>query len=128
MDESTLQEKLRKIEALHAGATSEGEREATRLLAREGRGETPGMKTFVFSRTLRQQDYPGTTIVAEKAEEIGARLRTEPGKDIWLFGGGSLFGSLLNAKLVDTVEVAIIPVLPNGGAGSDLQSVHGSKV
>ncbi len=33
MDETTLQEKLRKIEALHAGATSEGEREATRLAA-----------------------------------------------------------------------------------------------
>ena len=85
------------------------------MLAREGRGETPGMKTLVFSRTLRQQDYPGATIVAEKAEEIVAGLRMHPGKDIWLFGGGSLFGSLLHAKLVDTVEVAIIPVLLGGG-------------
>jgi hypothetical protein len=33
MDEATLQEKLRKIEALHAGTTSDGEREATRLAA-----------------------------------------------------------------------------------------------
>lgn len=33
MDKSTLQEKLRKIEALHAGATSAGEREAARLAA-----------------------------------------------------------------------------------------------
>jgi hypothetical protein len=33
MDEVSLQQKLRKIEALHAGATSEGEREATRLAA-----------------------------------------------------------------------------------------------
>lgn len=33
MDEATLREKLRKIEALHAGATSEGEKEATRLAA-----------------------------------------------------------------------------------------------
>ena len=31
-------------------------------MARAGRGETPGMKTFVFSRTLRQQDYPGVTV------------------------------------------------------------------
>ncbi|MGH9967314.1 MAG: dihydrofolate reductase family protein [Pyrinomonadaceae bacterium] len=85
------------------------------MMAREGRAETPGMKTFVFSRTLRQQDYPGTTIVAENAEEIVAALRMEPGNDIWLFGGGSLFGSLLNAMLVDTVEVAIIPVLLGGG-------------
>ena len=85
------------------------------MLAREGRAETPGMKTLVFSRTLRQQDYPEATIVAEKAEEIVAGLRMEPGKDIWLYGGGTLFGSLLGAKLVDTVEVAIIPVLLGGG-------------
>jgi len=85
------------------------------MMARAGRGETPGMKTFVFSRTLRQQDYPGVTVVAEKSEETVAALRAEPGKDIWLFGGGSLFRSLLNAGLVDTVEVAIIPVLLGGG-------------
>lgn len=33
MDEGWLREKLRKVEALHAGATSEGEREATRAAA-----------------------------------------------------------------------------------------------
>jgi dihydrofolate reductase len=73
------------------------------------------MKTFVFSRTLRQQDYPALTVVAEKSEETVAALRAEPGKDIWLFGGGSLFRSLLGAKLVDTVEVAVIPVLLGEG-------------
>jgi dihydrofolate reductase len=85
------------------------------VMAQAGRTETPGMKTLVFSRTLRQQDYPGATIVSENAQEIVAGLRAEPGKDIWLFGGGSLFASLLHAKLVDTVEVGIIPVLLGGG-------------
>lgn len=80
-----------------------------------GQGETPGMKTFVFSRTLRQQDYPGVTVVAEGAEETVAALRSAHGKDIWLFGGGSLFRSLLDAGLVDTVEVGIMPVLLGGG-------------
>ena len=77
--------------------------------------ETPGVKTFVFSRTLRQKDYPGVTIVAEGVEETVAALRAEPGKDIWLFGGGLLFRSLLDAGLVDTVEVAIMPVLLGEG-------------
>jgi dihydrofolate reductase len=85
------------------------------MMTRAGRGETPGMKTFVFSRTLRQQDYPGMTVVPEKSEETVAALRAEPGKDIWLFGGGSLFRSLLDSGLVDTVEVAIVPVLLGGG-------------
>jgi dihydrofolate reductase len=73
------------------------------------------VKTFVFSRTLRQQDYPRVTIVAEGMEETVTALRAEPGKDIWLFGGGSLFRSLLDAGLVDTVEVAIMPVLLGEG-------------
>ena len=90
-------------------------RRSFEMMARAGRGETPGMKTFVFSRTLRQQDYPGVTVVAKRSEETVAALRAELGKDIWLFGGGSLFRSLLNAGLVDTVEVAIIPVLLGGG-------------
>lgn len=80
-----------------------------------GQGESPGTKTLVFSRTLRQSDYPKATIVSEKIEETVSALRAEEGKDIWLFGGGSLFRSLLDAGLVDTVEVAIIPVLLGEG-------------
>jgi dihydrofolate reductase len=78
-------------------------------------GAIPGMKTLVFSRTLRQRDYPKVTIVAEKAEETLGALRAESGKDIWLFGGGLLFRSLLDAGLVDTVEVAVIPALLGEG-------------
>ena len=78
-------------------------------------GAMPGMKTLVFSRTLRQHDYPKITIVAENAQETLTALRAESGKDIWLFGGGILFRSLLDAGLVDTVEVAVIPVLLGGG-------------
>jgi dihydrofolate reductase len=78
-------------------------------------GAMPGMKTFVFSRTLRQRDYPKVTIVADNAEETVTALRAESGKDIWLFGGGLLFRSLLDAGLVDTVELAVVPVLLGGG-------------
>jgi len=84
-------------------------------MASGGNVGMPGMKTFVLSRSLRQRDYPGVTIVAEKSEETVAALREESGKDIWLFGGGLLFRSLLDARLVDTIEVAVIPVLLGGG-------------
>jgi dihydrofolate reductase len=90
-------------------------RKTFEVMGRGGQGKTSGIKSFVFSRTLRQEDYPGVTIVAEGAEETVAALRAESGKDIWLFGGGSLFRSLLDAGLVDTVEVAIIPVLLGDG-------------
>jgi dihydrofolate reductase len=84
-------------------------------MARAGGGAMPGMKTFVFSRTLQQSDYPKITIVSAEWQETLTALRKQPGKDIWLFGGGELFRSLLEAKLVDTVEVAVIPVLLGGG-------------
>jgi dihydrofolate reductase len=78
-------------------------------------GSSPGMKTLVFSRTLEQRDHPKVTVVSERPEEAIAAVRAGPGKDIWLFGGGSLFASLLDAGLVDTVEVAVVPVLLGGG-------------
>ncbi|HSK85930.1 MAG TPA: dihydrofolate reductase family protein [Rubrobacter sp.] len=79
-----------------------------------GRGQA-GAQTIVFSRTLRQEDYPNVTIVSENPEDVLADLRAKPGKDIWLFGGGSLFRSLLEAWLVDAVEVAIMPVVLGEG-------------
>ena len=74
-----------------------------------------GTRTIVFSRTLDPHDHPGVTIVADRIGETVAALRAEKGKDIWLFGGGTLFRSLLDEGLVDSVEVAIIPVLLGGG-------------
>jgi dihydrofolate reductase len=79
-----------------------------------GGGSTPGMQVFVFSRTLRQEDHPGVTIV-DNPEGLMAELRSKPGKDVWLFGGGSLFRSLAELGLVDIVEVAVIPVLLGEG-------------
>jgi dihydrofolate reductase len=80
-----------------------------------GRAALPGMKNFVFSRTLQQRDHPDVTIVAQRPEKILESLREKPGKDIWLFGGGSLFHGLLKSGLVDTIEVSIMPVLLGGG-------------
>lgn len=74
-----------------------------------------GNREFVFSRTLRQRDFKDVTIVGENWKEVVQGLREEAGKDIWLFGGGSLFRSLAEEGLVDTVEVAIVPVILGGG-------------
>jgi dihydrofolate reductase len=82
----------------------------------EGTGGAGGSgQTMVFSRTLRQQDHPNVTIVSETPERALAELRAKQGKDIWLFGGGGLFRSLLEARQVDSVEVAVVPVLLGEG-------------
>jgi dihydrofolate reductase len=78
-------------------------------------GAFPGMKSIVVSRTLRPEDHPGVDVIASDVEESVERLRKQPGKDIWLFGGSALFRSLLDAGLVDTVEPAVVPVLLGSG-------------
>lgn len=85
------------------------------VMKRMGPG-VPQTRTYVFSRTLRQSDHPGVIIVSDRVEETVSALRAEASdKDIWLFGGGGLFRTLLAAGLVDTVAVAVIPVLLGGG-------------
>lgn len=74
-----------------------------------------GIRTYVFSRTLRQSDYKNVPIIGENWKEVVQSLREEEGKDIWLFGGGSLFRNLAEEGLVDTLEVAIVPVLLGAG-------------
>ena len=54
------------------------------------------------------------TVKTDPAAHV-RELKAKPGKDIWLFGGGALFRSLLTAGVVDTVEPAVCPILLGGG-------------
>ena len=91
-----------------------GRRTYEAMKAMGGGGSTPGMTVYVASRTLKQADHPGVTIVND-LEPFMTDLRSKPGKDVWLFGGGSLFRSLAENGWVDTVEVGVMPVLLGEG-------------
>lgn len=84
-------------------------------IIRGSEGQYGDVKIVVVSKTLRQQDHPGITIISEDIAAHVRELRSRPGKDIWLFGGGQLFRTLFELDLVDTVEPAIIPVLIGRG-------------
>ena len=90
-------------------------RKSFEVINRQGGAGMYGMKVLVFSRKLKQKDHPGVTIVARDIKKTLTALKKAKGKDIWLFGGGELFRSLLALGLVDSVEVAVIPVLLGGG-------------
>lgn len=79
-----------------------------------GDGGMPGINGYVFSRTLKQKDCPGVTVTANARETIDG-IKAMAGKDLWLFGGGGLFRSLLEQGLVDAVEVTVVPVLLGEG-------------
>ena len=74
----------------------------------------PLKQAYVFSKTLRQEDCKGAIVSADPKATV-ADLKKKKGKDIWLFGGGELFRSLLGMGLVDEIEVGLVPVLLGRG-------------
>jgi dihydrofolate reductase len=85
------------------------------MMAAQGPLKMPGLEAIVFSRTLPPSSKPGLRITRDDPREVVAALKKQRGKDIWLFGGGELCRSLLDAGLVDTVELALMPVLIGSG-------------
>jgi dihydrofolate reductase len=76
-----------------------------------------GVKTYVFSRTLLcLPEGADAELVREDAAEFVRRLKSEPGGDIVVMGGGELGSALLEAGLVDEIGLSIHPVLLGGGA------------
>lgn len=90
-------------------------RKTYEFVATVGGAAIPGIDVVVFSSTLTSSSADGVRIVNQSAESVVRELKLKPGRDIWLLGGGTLFRTLLDAGLVDTVELAIVPVLLGSG-------------
>ena len=74
-----------------------------------------GLKSYVFSRTLKPRKHGPLEIVSEDAARFVARLKREDGKDICVMGGGELARSLFDAGLIDEIGFNIHPVLLGSG-------------
>jgi len=80
-----------------------------------GGGGYPGVKTYVFSRTLPKGPHEGVTIILRDAAEFVRELKGQDGRDICLMGGGELARSLFEAGLIDEIGFNIHPVLLGSG-------------
>ena len=74
-----------------------------------------GMKIYVASTTLNPAQHPGINIISSDLAHTVSEFKRKSGKPIWLFGGGITFRNLLDAGLVDRVEISLIPTLLGGG-------------
>ena len=74
----------------------------------------PKLKEYVFSNTLDtvRKDY--VLISGDIAEQVN-KIKNEPGKDIWLWGGAALTSSLMNLGMVDEISLAVHPILLGSG-------------
>ena len=100
-------------------------RKTYEIMASQGQVGMPGIEFVIFSRTLAPTQKRGLRILGDDPAGVVAELKKKKGRDIWLFGGGELFRTLLDAGLVDTVELAVMPVLL--GAGIPLLSPGASS-
>ena len=81
-------------------------------------GATFGSKdrSIVFSRQAPPADAPpGVEFVREAIGSFVKRLRAEPGKDIWLMGGGEIIASFLDEQAIDEFVISVAPVFIGDG-------------
>jgi dihydrofolate reductase len=80
-----------------------------------GSGGYPGMKNYVFSRTLPKDVDKSVEIIAEDAGKFLRKLKKQKGKHICVMGGGELAQSLFEAGVIDEIGFNIHPVLLGSG-------------
>ena len=91
-------------------------RKTYEVAQRMGGGGAAGVKTYVFSRTIKQPNSKKLTFVADDAAAFVRQLKEEEeGKDICVMGGGVLAKSLFEADLIDEIGFNIQPVLLGSG-------------
>jgi len=72
---------------------------------------------IVFSRTLEDATWNNTRLVRDAEEEV-ARLKSEDGGDLYIFGSADLSASLIARDLLDEYRLCIAPIVL--GAGTPL--------
>ena len=76
----------------------------------------PKQRAYIFSRTAPPTGIPaGVEFVNEPIGPFIKRLREQPGKDIWMMGGGDLIASFLDANAIDEFVVSVVPVFIGDG-------------
>jgi len=79
----------------------------------------PKMTEYVFSTTLTGFKSDRKLISGDIESQV-RKIKSLPGKDIWLFGGAELSNTLMNMGLIDEVWLSIHPIVL--GAGKPLFS------
>ncbi len=73
-------------------------------------------RTIVFSRHAPTAAVPsGVEFVSGDVGAFVSRLRAQPGRDIWLMGGGNLIASFLDSQAIDEFVISMAPVFIGDG-------------
>lgn len=75
----------------------------------------PTMSTYIFCHNEQQVDQENVQVINEDPIPFTKKELQGEGKDMWLFGGGQLINSFLQADLVDEINISIHPILLGQG-------------
>ena len=75
----------------------------------------PGVKNYVFSRTIKECRDKNVQIISQDAAEFIRKLKSGNGKVIFVMGGGELAKSLFEADVIDEIRLSIHPALLGSG-------------
>jgi dihydrofolate reductase len=105
-----LQDLLNRVDSAFLG------RKSYELVLKTGIDESglAGLHRYVFSTTLESINDEDTLINNNIFNEV-SNIKSQDGKDIWLWGGANLASSLINMNLVDELLLAVHPVILGQG-------------
>ena len=75
----------------------------------------PGTRNYLFSRHPPKSLLAGFESVHEPIKTFAQRLRAQPGKNIWMMGGGGIIASFLDEGEIDEFSIHVIPVIIGEG-------------
>lgn len=78
---------------------------------------------YVFSHTLERTDWTNTTLVNGDAAVELRKIKSQPGRDLFVFGSADLSTTLIQNNLIDEYRVLVNPIL----LGQGMPLFHGLR-
>jgi dihydrofolate reductase len=73
------------------------------------------MTKLVFSRTLKEASWKNSRLLPELDPAAIEAMKRQPGKDMIMFGSGSIVSQLTQHRLVDEYQIVVNPILLGDG-------------
>lgn len=73
------------------------------------------MPKIVFSRSMKSADWSNTTVMNGDLLANVRKLKSDGGPDMAILGSGSVVAQLIEAALLDELQVMLVPVSLGGG-------------
>ena len=70
---------------------------------------------LVFSKTLTTTAWNNCRLISEINKDEINKLKSQPGRDMVIFGGASIASAFTNQELIDEYRIIVNPVILGGG-------------